>query len=137
MDRGLNEVRNDSINLAFKECSNRCKEVKYQQLLVQEEFKKLQCQFEKQAKAIDFVRDGTQKNLQKLFNELNIQRGLINRTVLRNRITDSRLAKVEEQVKEGQDWSREMENGQLVVMMERIQKLEDRMAEKDAEIAAL
>ena len=74
----MNEVRNDSINLAFRECSNRCEEVKWQQSLIQEEFKKLQCQWEKQAKAIDFIRDRTHKNMMKLFDELNIQRGLIN-----------------------------------------------------------
>ena len=33
-------------------------------------------------------------------------------------------------------WSKEMENGSMAVTSERLQKLEDRMAEKDAEIAA-
>ena len=74
----MNEARNDSINLAFRECSNHCEEVKWQQSLIQEEFKKLQCQWEKQAKAIDFIRDGTHKNITRLFDELNIQRGLLN-----------------------------------------------------------
>ena len=78
MDCGLNEARNNSINLAFKECSNRCKEVNYQQSLVQEEFKKLQCQWEKQAKAINFVGDRTHKNITKLFDKLNVQHGLLN-----------------------------------------------------------
>ena len=78
MDRGLNEVRNNSINLAFRECSNHCEEVKWQQSLIQEEFKKLQCQWEKQAKAINFVGDGTHKNMTKLFDKLNVQRGLLN-----------------------------------------------------------
>ena len=74
----MNEARNNSINLAFRECSNRCKEVKWQQSLIQEEFKKLQCQWEKQAKAIDFIRDGAYKNMTKLFDELNVQRRLLN-----------------------------------------------------------
>ena len=47
------------------------------------------------------------------------------------------MVKVEEEVKKGKEWSRQMEDGQLVVMMERIQKLEDWMAEKDEEIAVL
>ena len=49
----------------------------------------------------------------------------------------SRMAKVEEEVQKGKEWFRQMEEGQLVAMMERIQKLEDRMAEKDEEIAVL
>ena len=47
------------------------------------------------------------------------------------------LTKVEEMVQKGKEWSRQMEDRQLVVMMERIQKLEDCMAEKDEEIAVL
>ena len=34
-------------------------------------------------------------------------------------------------------WSKEMEDGSMVVTLDRLQKLEDQMAEKDAEIAAL
>ena len=34
-------------------------------------------------------------------------------------------------------WSKEMEDGSMVVASERLQRLEDRMAEKDAEVAAL
>ena len=133
----MNKARNDSINLAFRECSNRCEEVKWQQLLIQEEFKKLQCQWEKQAKAIDFVGDGTHKNITRLFNELNVQHRLLNRATLRDGVIGSRMAKVEEEVQKGKEWSRLMEEGQLVAMMERIQKLEDQMAEKDEEIAIL
>ena len=35
------------------------------------------------------------------------------------------------------EWSKEMEDGSMVVILECLQRLEDRMAEKDAEIAAL
>ena len=52
-------MHQDSINLAFRECSNQVDKVKFQQLLMPEEFKKLQAHFEKQVKAINFVRDGT------------------------------------------------------------------------------
>ena len=34
-------------------------------------------------------------------------------------------------------WSKEMEDGTMLVTSDRLQKLEDRMAEKDAEIASL
>ena len=34
-------------------------------------------------------------------------------------------------------WSKEMEDSAMMVMLEHLQKLEDRMAKKDAEIAAL
>ena len=34
-------------------------------------------------------------------------------------------------------WSKEMEDGSMVVTLEQLQRLEDQMAEKDAEIAAL
>ena len=60
----MNEVRNNSINLAFRECSNHCEEVKWKQSLIQEEFKKLQCQWEKQAKAVGFIGDGDPPSLQ-------------------------------------------------------------------------
>ena len=133
----MNEVRNDSINLVFQECSNRCEEVKWRQSLIQEEFKKLQCQWEKQAKAINFIRDGTHKNMTKLFNELNVECGLINQATLQDSAMGSHMAKVEEEVQKGKEWSRQIEEGQLVAMMERIQKLEDQMAEKDEEIAIL
>ena len=111
--------------------------MKWQQSLIQEEFKKLQCQWEKQAKAINFVRDGTHKNMLKLFDELNVQQGLINQVVLQNGIVESQLVKVEEGVKAGKEWSQQIEDSQLAMMMERIQKLEDWMAEKDEEIAVL
>ena len=47
------------------------------------------------------------------------------------------MAKVKEEVRKGKEWSQLMEEGQLVAMMERIQKLEDCMAKKDEEIAVL
>ena len=50
---------------------------------------------------------------------------------------ESQLVKVKGEVKKGKEWSRQMEDGQLVAMVERIQKLEDQMAEKDEEIAVL
>ena len=106
-------------------------------MLIQEEFKKLQCQWEKQAKAINFVGDRTHKNITRLFDELNVQRRLLNQVTLRDGIVGSRLVKVEEEVQRGKEWSQQMEDGQLATMMERIQKLEDRMAEKDEEIAVL
>ena len=40
-------------------------------------------------------------------------------------------------VDEGQRWSQQLENGTMVVLMERLEKLETRMAEKDEEIAML
>ena len=43
---------------------------------------KLQCQWEKQAKAIDFVGDRTHKNMMKLFDELNVQHRLLNQAAL-------------------------------------------------------
>ena len=40
-------------------------------------------------------------------------------------------------VDEGQCWLQQLENGMMVVLMERLEKLETRMAEKDEEIAML
>ena len=40
-------------------------------------------------------------------------------------------------VDKGQRWSQQLENGTMVVLMERLEKLETRMAEKDEEIAML
>ena len=73
----------------------------------------------------------------KLFDELNVQWGLLNQAALQDGVMGSHMTKVEEELKVGKKWSRQMEDGQLVVMMERIQKLEDPMAEKDEEIAVL
>ena len=72
-----------------------------------------------------------------MFEELNVQWGLLNRTVLWNGIEEARLLHIVQEVEKGKEWSRQMEEGQLVMMVERIQKLEDQMAEKDEEIAVL
>ena len=40
-------------------------------------------------------------------------------------------------IDEGQRWSQQLENGTMVILMERLEKLEIRMAEKDEEIAML
>ena len=40
-------------------------------------------------------------------------------------------------VDDGQRWSQQVENGMMVVLAERLEKLETRMAEKDEEIAVL
>jgi hypothetical protein len=51
--------------------------------------------------------------------------------------TERVIGSVIADVEQGKAWSKTMEDGTLAVIMERLQKLEERMAEKDLEIAAL
>jgi uncharacterized coiled-coil protein SlyX len=78
-----------------------------------------------------------QQNFVKLANDVDVQRTVINK--LTGHMTDYTrdLLNLRQTVDQGQEWSRRVENGTLVVMAERLQKLEDRMAEKDQEIAML
>jgi uncharacterized coiled-coil protein SlyX len=77
------------------------------------------------------------QNFVKLANNVDVQRTVINK--LTSHMTDYTrdLQNIRHSVDQGQEWSRQVENGTLVVLAERLQKLEDRMAEKDQEIAML
>jgi hypothetical protein len=69
--------------------------------------------------------------------DIEVQRTVINKLVRTMNDWEREQKSLRQDINEGQRWSRLVENGTLVALAERLEKLEDRMAEKDEEIAML
>ena len=80
---------------------------------------------------------GVNKNFVSMANDIEVQRNIINKLVGTMNQWEQEQKVLRKDVKEGQQWSRQLENGTMVVLMECLKKLEMRMAEKDEEIATL
>ena len=80
---------------------------------------------------------GVNKNFVSMANDVEVQRNVINRLVGTMNEWEREQKVLRRDVDEGQRWSQLLENGTMVVLMERLEKLETRMAEKDEEIAVL
>ena len=80
---------------------------------------------------------GINKNFMSMSNDIEVQRNVINKLVGTMNQWEREQKVLRRDVDEGQRWSQQLENGTMVVLMERLEKLETRMAEKDEEIAVL
>ena len=80
---------------------------------------------------------GVNKNFVSMANDIEVQRNVINKLVGTMNQWEREQKVLRRDVDEGQRWSQQVENGMMVVLAERLEKLETRMAEKDEEIAAL
>ena len=78
-----------------------------------------------------------QKNFVSMANDIEVQRNVINKLVGTMNEWEREQKVLRRDVDEGQRWSQLLENGTMVILMERLEKLETRMAEKDEEIAVL
>ena len=80
---------------------------------------------------------GVNKNFVSMSNDIEVQRNVINKLVGTMNQWEREQKVLRRDVDEGQRWSQQLENGSMVVLMERLEKLETRMAERDKEIAML
>ena len=80
---------------------------------------------------------GINKNFVSMSNDIEVQHNVINKLVGTMNQWEREQKVLRRDVDEGQRWSQQLENGTMVVLMERLEKLETRMAEKDEEIAML
>ena len=70
-------------------------------------------------------------------NDIEVQHNVINKLVGMMNQWEREQKVLRRDVDEGQRWSQQLENRTMVVLMERLEKLETWMAEKDEEIAVL
>ena len=77
------------------------------------------------------------KNFVSMSNDIKVQHNVINKLVGTMNQWEQEQKVLRRDVDKGQCWSQQLENGTMVVLMERLEKLETRMAEKDEEIAVL
>ena len=70
-------------------------------------------------------------------NDIEVQHNVINKLVGTMNQWERKQKVLRKDVDEGQRWLQQLENGMMVVLMEHLEKLETRMAEKDEEIAML
>ena len=80
---------------------------------------------------------GINKNFVSMSNDIDVQRNVINKLVGTMNQWEREQKVLRRDVDEGQRWLQQVENGMMVVLAERLEKLETRMAEKDEEIAVL
>ena len=80
---------------------------------------------------------GVNKNFVSMSNDIEVQRNVINKLVGTMNQWKREQKVLRKDVDEGQRWLQQLENGMMVVLAERLEKLETRMAEKDEEIAVL
>ena len=80
---------------------------------------------------------GVNKNFVSMSNDIEVQRNIINKLVGMMNQWEREQKVLRRDVDKGQRWSQQVENGMMVVLSERLEKLETRMAKKDKEIAVL
>ena len=80
---------------------------------------------------------GVNKNFVSMSNDIKVQRNVINKLVGTMNQWEREQKVLCRDIDEGQRWLQQLENGMMVVLAERLEKLETRMAEKDEEIAML
>ena len=80
---------------------------------------------------------GVNKNFVSMSNDIEVQHNVINKLVGTMNQWERKQKVLRKDVDEGQRWLQQLENGMMVVLMEHLEKLETRMAEKDEEITLL
>ena len=120
----------DALGAAFRGCHNAVDEAKYQHNLLHEEVLKQQAHYEKLAKDVD-------RNVRCLVDDIWANRDLGNRLIGKIEEFETVLKRTIQDVEKGKDWSKTIDEGVLVTMMERMEKMEARMAEQELEVVEL
>ena len=120
----------DALGAAFRGCHNAVDEAKYQHNLLHEEVLKQQAHYEKLAKDVD-------RNVRCLVDDIRANRDLGNRLIGKIEEFETVLKRTIQDVEKGKDWSKTIDDGVLVTMMERMEKMEARMAEQELEVVEL
>ena len=105
-------------------------EAKYQHNLLHEEVLKQQAHYEKLAKDVD-------RNVRCLVDDIQANQDLGNRLIRKIEEFEMVLKRTIQDIEKGKDWSKTIDDGVLVMMSERMEKMEARMAEQELEIVEL
>ena len=120
----------DALGAAFRGCHNAVDEAKYQHNLLHEEVLKQQAHYEKLVKDVD-------RNVRCLVDDIWANRDLGNRLIGKIEEFETVLKRTFQDVEKGKDWSKTIDDGVLVTMSERMEKMEARMAKQELEIVEL
>ena len=120
----------DALGAAFRGCHNAVDEAKYQHNLLHEEVLKQQVHYNKLAKDVD-------RNVWCLVDDIQANRDLANRLIGKVEEFEAVLKHTIQDVEKGKDWSKTIDDGVLMTMSERMEKMEARMAEQELEIVEL
>ena len=120
----------DALGAAFRGCHNAVDEAKYQHNLLHEEVLKQQAHYEKLAKDVD-------RNMRCLVDDIRANRDLGNRLIGKIEEFETVLKRTIQDVEKGKDWSKTIDDGVLVTISERMEKMEAWMAEQELEIVEL
>ena len=120
----------EALGAAFRGCHNAVDEAKYQHNLLYEEVLKQQVHYDKLVKDID-------RNVRCLVEDIRANRDLANRLIGTVEEFETVLKHTIQDVEKGKDWSKTIDDGVLVTMMERMEKMEARMAEQELEVVEL
>jgi predicted ribosome quality control (RQC) complex YloA/Tae2 family protein len=124
------ETSREVLAMGFRGCHNTIEESKYQHGLLREEVLKQQVHYEKVAKDMD-------RNTQALLRDIRANRELANQLIGKVEEQEIVLKRTIQDVEKGKDWSKTMEDGVLIMMSERMEKMEKRMAEQEEEMIEL
>ena len=113
----------DALGTAFWGCHNTVDEAKYQHNLLHEEVLKHQAHYEKLAKDIDC-------NVWCLVDDIQANRDLGNRLIRKIEEFETVLKHTIQDIEKGKDWSKTIDDGVLVTMLEWMEKMEARMASR-------
>ena len=120
----------DALGAAFRGCHNAVDEAKFQHNLLHEEVLKQQAHYEKLAKDVD-------RNVRCLVNDIWANRDLGNWLIGKIEEFETVLKRTIQDVEKGKDWSKTIDDGVLVKMIEQMEKMEARMAEQELEVVEL
>ena len=120
----------DALGAAFRGCHNAVDEAKYQHNLLHKEVLKQQAHYEKLVKDVN-------RNVRCLVDDIWANRDLANQLLGRVGEFETVLKHMIQDIEKGKDWSKTIGDGVLVMMSERMEKMEARMAEQELEIVEL
>ena len=120
----------DALGAAFRGCHNAVDEAKFQHNLLHEEVLKQQAHYEKLAKDVD-------RNVRCLVDDIRANRDLGNRLIGKVEEFETVLKRTIQDVEKGKDWSKTINDGVLITILERMEKMEAWMAEQELEIVEL
>ena len=120
----------DALGAAFRGFHNAVDEAKFQHNLLHEEVLKQQAHYEKLVKDVDH-------NVRCLVDNIRANRDLGNWLIGKIEEFETALKRTIQDVEKGKDWSKTIDDGVLVTMMEWMEKMEARMAEQELEVVKL
>ena len=107
----------DTLGMAFRGCHNAVDEAKYQHNLLYEEVLKQQAHYEKLVKDIN-------RNVRCLVDDIQANWDLANQLIGKVEEIETVLKCTIQDIEKGKDWSKTINDGVLVMMLEQMEKME-------------